>query len=114
MTSHLFPRSGCSTLTSRTTAHAGTLVRHSLAPTAAHRCAEALAHLAAIGRTFAQQWSRRQTRTRTERALRAAGPEALRDLGLTPGEVSSIAREVSGEIEATRERAWREISRHIG
>jgi len=45
---------------------------------------------------------RERQRRDTERALRGLDPRVLRDIGCTPSEITSIAAEAAGEIEATR------------
>lgn len=48
--------------------------------------------------------ARRRERQRrdTERALYGLDPRVLRDIGCSPSEITSIAAEAAGEIEATR------------
>lgn len=72
-----------------------------------------LAGLAAWWRRQALAWARGRGRRRTERALHGLATETLRDLGLRPSEISSAAAEAAGEVEATRQRAWREIGHRV-
>ncbi|MBK9135970.1 MAG: DUF1127 domain-containing protein [Betaproteobacteria bacterium] len=75
--------------------------------------ARLLAALAAAAGRRADEWRRAHLRRSTENALRGLDPHTLRDIGLTPGEISSAAAEVAGDVEATRLRVWREIGARV-
>jgi uncharacterized protein YjiS (DUF1127 family) len=91
----------------------GTLRREGLAASAARVLARALAWLARAAERRGQQWARQRERRLTEHLLRQLDSHTLRDLGLTHGEIPSMAAEVAGQIEATRTRAWLEIGSRV-
>jgi len=91
----------------------GELRRRGLAASSARLAARVLARLADAAEQLSQQWLRDRERRRTERALRGLDARGLRDIGFTRGEISSVAAEAAGEIEATRQRAWLEIGSRV-
>ena len=93
----------------RVSTPASTRGRTGVATTAARLAAEALAWLADAARRHGQQWERQRQRRITERSLRQLDRRTLRDLGLTHGEIGSVALEAAGEIEVTRTHLWRDI-----
>jgi len=89
-------------------------VRHDgFAATAARLFARALAGLAQAAERRGQQWARARERRLTEAALRQLDSRTLRDIGFTHSEISSMAAESAGQVEATRARVWREIGCRI-
>lgn len=91
----------------------GVLRREGMAAGSARLVARGLARLAQAAEQRGQQWLRDRERRRTERALRGLDARTLRDIGFTPGEITSVAAEAAGEVEATRLRAWREIGARV-
>jgi len=81
---------------------------------AAELAAQALSRTAVALQRRAQQWSAARQRRLTERALSALDAGTLRDIGFTRSEISSVAAEAAGEIEASRHLIWRANSQHIG
>lgn len=88
----------------------GSLHRHGGLATAAHLGATLLARAATFAQRCATRWSQRRQRLLTERALRELSPATLRDLGMHESELTSLASEVAGEVEATRTLAWRQVA----
>ncbi|MBL8347031.1 MAG: DUF1127 domain-containing protein [Rubrivivax sp.] len=80
-----------------------------LAPAGARLFARVLAWLAQAAERRGQQWARARERRLTEHALHQLDGHTLRDIGLSRSEISSMAAEAAGEVEATRSRVWREI-----
>lgn len=87
--------------------------RQGLAASGARLLALALARLAEAAEQRSRQWQRDRERRRTERALGGLDARTLRDIGFVPSEISSVAAEVTGQIEATRQRAWLEIGARV-
>lgn len=88
---------------------AQSLRRQGLAASLAHIGAVLLARAAKAARQSARRWAQQTQRRATERALQALDARTLRDLGLGDSEISSIAAEAAGEVEATRARVWKAI-----
>ncbi|MBI5716207.1 MAG: DUF1127 domain-containing protein [Burkholderiales bacterium] len=84
--------------------------REGLAATGARLFARALAWLALAAERRGQQWAKERERRLTEHALRQLDSRTLRDIGLTCGEIPSMAAEAARQVEATRLRVWREIA----
>jgi uncharacterized protein YjiS (DUF1127 family) len=53
-------------------------------------------------RRMHDRWSRRRSAHRTAEALGHLDTQALRDIGLTRGEIFSVAAETAGYADATR------------
>jgi uncharacterized protein YjiS (DUF1127 family) len=62
-------------------------------------------------RRILAQWQRHRRAGEAHAALRAVDPRTLRDLGFHPSELSSVAAEMAGVAEPSRERVIRFISR---
>lgn len=75
--------------------------------------ARALSWLAQAAHRCVQLLQRERLQRLTIRTLAALDAHTLRDIGLTPGEIPSIGAEIAGTVEATRERAWREIGTRL-
>jgi uncharacterized protein YjiS (DUF1127 family) len=85
-------------------------LRHEgLAATGARLFAQWLARLALAVERRGRQWAQARERRLTEHALRQLDSHTLRDIGLTPGEIPSMAAEAAGQVEATRARVRREM-----
>lgn len=80
-----------------------------LAATGARLFARVLAWLALAVERQGQRWARARERRLTEYALSQLDSQTLRDIGISRSEISSLAAEATGQVEATRTRAWREI-----
>jgi uncharacterized protein YjiS (DUF1127 family) len=57
------------------------------------------------------QWRRYRRASQAAAELRELDPSALRDLGFDPSEISSVAAEMAGVAEPSRERVIRSIRR---
>jgi uncharacterized protein YjiS (DUF1127 family) len=84
---------------------ARSLRRHGVLATTAHQGALALERAAELARQFAQRWSQRRQHRDTVRALAALDAGTLRDLAIGASEISSLAAEAAGQVEASRRRA---------
>lgn len=84
-----------------------------LATSAARLFARALGRLAEAADRRARQWAQARQLRRTEHALRELDSRTLRDIGFTRVEVSSVAAEAAGLVEASRIRVWRDAGSRI-
>jgi uncharacterized protein YjiS (DUF1127 family) len=58
-----------------------------------------------LGRRWVSAWKRQRAQNDTMHALRALDARTLRDIGLDPSEVRSVAMELTGATDATRAHA---------
>jgi len=92
---------------------AGVLRRDGLVAGVARALALVLSRLARAIEQGGRRWALARERRRTEIALSGLDARTLSDIGFARSEISSVASEAAGEIEATRQRVWCEIGHRV-